>query len=271
MTYYLTFDVEDWFHAHNVLPAIKPDQWDDYEPRVERNVNRLLDLLAEYDTRATFFVLGWVADRHPTVVELIEAAGHDVESHGYNHKLLYEQNAEAVRRDLARSKNVLESIVDQSVTGYRAPSFSITPWAADILADLGFEYDSSRYAARHDRYGSVSVTEETTFTTLENGLTEIQLPTLEVGPMSIPWGGGGYFRFIPYRLFRRGLRRIGRDRDVVFYLHPWELDPHQPHQQLPRTNRLRHYHNLSETAGRLRRLLADFDWEPISTSMDGNH
>lgn len=271
MSYYLSFDVEEWFHAHNLRPAVSPSQWDRRESRVVETTTAILDILDRHDTEATFFVLGWVADRHPELVGRIADRGHEVASHGYDHELLYDKTPEEVRQDVERSLRTLEGIVDGPVRGYRAPSFSVVDWALDVLRDLGIEYDSSSYAvAGHDRYGSLSLEADASETFVDvDGLTEVRLAQLSLGPLSIPWSGGGYFRFIPYPVFERGVRRVGRDRDFVFYLHPWELDSEIPRVDgLPATNRLRHYTNLSKTAGRLDALIEAFDWEPIRAAPD---
>lgn len=262
----LSFDVEDWFHAHNLRQVVARDEWDDCEFRVAENTRRILDLLDDHETKATFFVLGWVADRVPDLVREIDNRGHEIASHGYNHELLYEQTSEEVRADLERSLDVLGELTDQRIRGYRAPSFSITDAATDALPDLGFEYDSSSFpVSNHDRYGSLSGGATETFAELNNGLVEAQLPRLEALGKGIPWAGGGYFRFIPYPVYRRGVERIASERDFIFYLHPWELDPDQPKfDELPLSYRVRHYTNLEKTASRLDRLLADFDWKPIA-------
>ena len=262
---YLSIDVEDWFHSHNLWDGLDQDRWDEYELRVQHGTNRILDLLDAYDTKATFFVLGHVADRAPEVVAEIAARGHEIASHGYNHRLLYEQEPEAVREDIVRSVEKLESITGQEVRGYRAPSFSITDWAIDILDDLGFEYDSSLFAAPvHDRYGGLSVDSTETFTEIRDGFTEVQLPLVDAKVTRIPWAGGGYFRVIPYRAYRHGLRRIARHRDCVFYLHPWELDPGQPRvTDVKWQYRARHYTNIARTERKFERLLSEFDWQPI--------
>lgn len=274
MTCLLSFDIEDWFHAHNLRPAVARSEWDTCEERVVENTRQILALLEKHDTTATFFVLGWVAERQPRLVEEIAAAGHEVASHGYNHKLLYRQFQDEVRADLKRSVDVLRSIVDVPVLGYRAPSFSITDEAVDLLVDLGFRYDSSSFAvAAHDRYGKLNTAEgdrSQTFLTLENGLIEARLPQVEIPVVgrTIPWAGGGYFRVIPYSIYRHGVRRVARRRPFIFYLHPWDLDPDQPrHESLPWSYRLRHYTNLDKTADRLDRLLADFDWQPIREAL----
>ncbi|MCS4039950.1 XrtA system polysaccharide deacetylase [Salinibacter ruber] len=270
MTFLLSFDIEDWFHAHNLRPAVSRGEWESCEARVVDNTRRILDLLEKHDTTATFFVLGWVAERHPHLVEEIAEGGHEIASHGCNHELLYEQSRENVRADLHRSVEILQSIADTAVLGYRAPSFSITDEAVEVLDELGFQYDSSSFAfSAHDRYGRLHTADTQasgTFVRLANGLLEARLPQVDI-PMTgrgIPWAGGGYFRFIPYSIYRRGVRRVAETRPFIFYLHPWDLDPDQPRfETLPWTYRLRHYTNLDKTAGRLDRLLADFEWQPI--------
>lgn len=263
----LSFDVEDWFHSLNLQPALDRSKWNDYELRVVQNTHRILDLLAKHDTKATFFILGHVADRAPELVQEIDERGHEVASHGYNHELLYDQSVDEVRNDLRRSKELLDSVIAGSVTGYRAPSFSITESALETLSELGFEYDSSHFPVKfHDRYGDINVTSAETVTSTDVGLTEVQLPSLDFLRIQIPWAGGGYFRVIPYWIYRRGIEQISTHRDFVFYLHPWELDSEQPRfDEIPYNYRLRHYTNLEKTEARLDRLLTDFDWEPIGT------
>lgn len=265
----LSFDIEDWFHAHNLRQVVSRDEWDECEFRVARNTRTILDLLDDHDAKATFFVLGWVAERAPDLVREIDERGHEIASHGYNHELLYEQSPDEVRADLERSLDVLEGLTDQPIRGYRAPSFSITDAAMDVLADLGFEYDSSSFpVSNHDRYGSLSARSNETFAELDGGLVEAQLPRLEGLGTGVPWAGGGYFRFIPYPVYRRGIEHIASERDFIFYLHPWELDPDQPRfSELPLSYRVRHYTNLEKTAGRLDRLLSDFEWKPIRAGL----
>ena len=267
---YLTFDVEDWFHAHNLRPQVDRDDWEDCEFRVEKNVQKILNLLDRYDTKATFFVLGWVADRIPAVVEAIVDGGHEVASHGYNHELLYRQSVPELRRDFEQSLEALEPHIVGSIRGYRAPSFSITDQAMEVLSQLGFEYDSSSFVnSFHHRYGELSASVETDATTDDDDILEVQLQGLNILETEIPWAGGGYFRFIPYRMFRHGIRRIADEGDYVFYLHPWELDPGQPRfEDLPLSYPIRHYTNLGATERRLERLLSDFDWQPMERALD---
>jgi polysaccharide deacetylase family protein (PEP-CTERM system associated) len=269
--YYMSFDVEDWFHASNLWHGLDRAKWDEYELRVVENTQRILNLLDEHDVRATFFVLGHVAERAPGLVESIHDRGHEVASHGYNHRLLSEQPPAAVRKDVRRSIDLIESITGEPVQGYRAPCFSITDAALDELASLGLRYDSSQFPVEaQDRYGSVATDEpDETFTTTESGMIEVQLPQFDAFGIQVPWAGGGYFRFIPYPIYRRGIRRITAERDFVFYFHPWELDPDQPRVSgIPRQYRIRHYTNLHRTESRLDRLLSDFDWEPIGAGVD---
>ncbi|MFC7176997.1 XrtA system polysaccharide deacetylase [Halosegnis marinus] len=268
MTYLLSFDVEDWFHAHNIRPAVSRDQWEAVESRVLGRTRRILELLSDYDVSATFFVLGWVAENHPEVVREIDRQGHEVASHGYNHELLYEQSPAEIRADIRRSIRVLNPLIQGEVDGYRAPSFSITDEAVQILADLELSYDSSSFPVTgHDRYGTLSMPSNEDIVTLDCGIQEVTLPQLNLGKR-IPWAGGGYFRFIPYEIYRRGVERIHSQRTFVFYLHPWDIDPGQPRQkEIPLSYRLRHYTNLDRTEDRLRRLLNDFDWQPIGQSL----
>jgi polysaccharide deacetylase family protein (PEP-CTERM system associated) len=267
--FYMTVDVEDWFHTHNLDDAIAREDWATLESRVLENTDRLLELFDTYDARATFFVLGWVADNYPEVVRQIDEAGHEIASHGYDHKLLYEKSATAIKDDLKRSLAAIETETSQTVRGYRAPSFSITTEATDQLLELGFEYDSSLFRVTgHDRYGSVDVSSNDTFATLDNGLREVQLPVFDAAGFNVPWAGGAYFRLIPYRAYRRGVRRAARDGPFVFYLHPWEIDPNQPRvSDVKWSYRMRHYTNLDRTEARLERLLDDFQWSAIEDAL----
>lgn len=266
---YMTVDVEDWFQTHNLAPGIPRNTWEARESRVERNTERLLDLFDEYDVTATFFVLGWVADHYPGLVEDIDRRGHEIASHGYGHELCYEIDRDELRRDLERADDVLSALVDQPIRGYRAPAFSITDAAVEELDRLGYEYDSSSFdAMRHDRYGTINVDGEAVFAPLRGtNLTEVRLSTLRIARKHVPWAGGGWFRFIPYSLFRRGVERIASHQPFVFYLHPWEIDPEQPRirEDIPLSYRLRHYTNLGRTERRLEDLLEHFDWQALSS------
>ncbi len=262
----LSFDVEDWFQVENLKPAIPRELWDTLELRVEANTRRILALLRERDVKATFFVLGWVAERCPELIREIDRDGHEVASHGYGHHLVYELTPDAFREDVLRSKRILENLVLKPVVGYRAPSFSITPetpWALDVLKEAGFLYDSSIFpVSLHDRYGFTGASSRPF--TWPNGLVEIPLAVYSIGKFSFPAAGGGYFRLFPYRYFRHVFARLNRNgQPVTFYLHPWELDPDQPRVRVPWFYRFRHYVNLRKTEGRLRRLLEDFRFTTI--------
>jgi polysaccharide deacetylase family protein (PEP-CTERM system associated) len=235
---------------------------------VTQNVERLLDLFERHDVSATFFVLGWVAEHCPEIVETIDAHGHEIASHGYNHRLLYEQSRDEVRTDIERSLDSLQPLTQQTITGYRAPSFSITDWAIEILQDMGFEYDSSYLRATgHDRYGSLEVNGTAPITSVKDGFREVQLPVISTPVGEFPCAGGAYFRVIPYPIYRRLITRV--QNPFVFYLHPWEIDPEQPRlRDAPLSNRLRHYTNLDKTEARLKRLLREFDWSAIESTLD---
>ena len=260
----MSIDVEDWFQVENLKPAIPRASWDQLAPRVEANVDRMLELLDQHQARATFFTLGWVAERLPDLPRRIVENGHEIASHGYGHELIYELSEEAFRSDVERSKKLLEDLTGKSVLGYRAPNFSITDWAIPILQELGFTYDSSSFPTlAHDRYGKLSGTRPgEMITEIEPGFHELCVSCLFVGSRGLPWGGGGYFRVIPYEIFRRGVRRIhASGRPFVFYIHPWEIDAGQPRVSVrPRLNRFRHYVNLRRCEGRFSALLGDFEW-----------
>lgn len=264
----MSIDVEDWFHVENLKRAIPRETWEGRQLRVERNTDRMLELLDEHDARCTFFVLGWVAERCPQLVERIASAGHELASHGYGHELVYELSEEEFRRDVERCKGLLEDVSGAPVRGYRAPSFSITEWSIPILQELGFAYDSSAFpTVAHDRYGSLSaVSGGKQVVELRPGFHEVCISCLMVGSRGLPWGGGGYFRVMPYGVFRRGVARILRSGEpYVFYTHPWEIDPDQPRVSgLPRLHEFRHYVGLGRTEGRFKALLEDFRWGTVA-------
>jgi polysaccharide deacetylase family protein (PEP-CTERM system associated) len=266
----LTIDVEEHFHASVFDRAIRRDQWDQLESRVCRNTDRLLSILDRAGVRATFFVLGWVAERYPALVRRIAACNHEIASHGYGHRLIYENTPEAFRADLRRAKRAIESAAGVRVFGYRAPSYSVTArslWALDILIEEGYQYDASIFPIHHDRYGIASSPRHAYRIWRRHGsLWEIPGSTVRLGGLNIPVAGGGYFRLLPYGWTRRGIARVNRQegQPVVFYLHPWEIDPEQPRIPLPRLQHLRHYANLGRTEDRLERLLADFQFDAIT-------
>jgi len=269
----LSIDVEDWFQVENLKVVIDRESWGRQSLRVETNVDRLLDLLATSGggVRSTWFVLGWVAERCPDVVRRIADAGHEIASHGYDHDLLDRLSPDAFRDDVERSKRLLEEITGSAVRGYRAPSFSITDWALPILRGLGFQYDSSLFrTVAHDRYGRLPGMPPQAVAEVLPGFFEVAISSMTVASASIPWGGGGYFRLLPYPLFRAGARKIQRSGDpYVFYIHPWEIDPDQPRPGgLPRISRFRHYVGLGRCEGRLERLVADFEWVTMGELVD---
>ena len=260
----LTVDVEDYFQVSALAPLIDRGSWDTRECRVERNVERLLDLFRERGARATFFTLGWVAQRYPQLVKRIVAGGHELASHGYGHLRASEQSRDDFREDVQRAKGLLEDLGGQRVQGYRAPSFSIghsNPWAFDVLLESGYRYSSSVYPVQHDHYGMPDAPRFPY--DARPGLLEIPLTTTRLFGRNLPAGGGGYFRLAPYSLSRWALQRVNTvdQRPAIFYMHPWEIDPGQP--RVPGTNlktRFRHYVNLDKTEARLGRLLRDFRW-----------
>lgn len=269
----MSVDVEDWFHVENLKEVVLRSSWDTRERRVERNTMRILELLEERGARATFFILGWVAERHPRLIRLIAAGGHEIASHGYGHELVYSLSEAEFRADVERSKKCLEDATGQPVTGYRAPCFSITNWAVAVLQEVGFEYDSSAFpTVAHDRYGRLSGVEMgRPIVELRPGFHEVCISCLPLGTRGLPWGGGGYFRLMPFRAWRAGVRRIMRTGSpYLFYIHPWEIDPGQPRVEgLGRISRFRHYVNLESCEERFRSLLSTLQWTSIRSVLDG--
>lgn len=269
----LSIDVEDWFHDENLKSVIASETWGQRRLRVERSTDRVLELVGEAGVRCTWFVLGWVAEQRPRLVERIAAAGHEIASHGYRHELVYTQSPDAFREDVARSKALLEQLAGAPVRGYRAPTFSITDWSIPILQELGFTYDSSFFpTVAHDRYGRLAdVPAHEPISELRAGFHEVALSCLAVGRVQLPWAGGGYFRLIPYPVFRRGVARIRRSGSpYVFYVHPWEFDPSQPRLRgLSPVPRFRHYVGLERVERRFTSLLRDFRWCAIADVLAG--
>lgn len=267
----LTVDVEDYFQVAAFSREIDPGTWDRYTLRVVDNTQRLLDLFAEHGVHATFFVLGWVAEHCPGLVRRIAECGHEVACHGFSHQLIYGQTPEVFREETVRSKSCLEDQAQRPVLGYRAASYSITRrscWALDILADLGFSYDSSIFPVRHDRYGIPGSPRWPYRLTTSSGgsLTEFPPSTVSLLGYRLPVSGGGYFRLYPYWITRAALSHINRSegQPCMFYLHPWEIDPEQPRIPAGRLSTFRHYTNLKRCEERLRRLLQDFEFAPAT-------
>lgn len=262
----MTIDVEDYFQVAALASAVGRCNWDSFESRVEQNTDRLLRLFDDAEVSATFFVLGWVADRYPSVVRRIFDAGHEVGSHGYSHELVYRQTPEEFREETHRAKAILEDITGFEVHGYRAASFSIrrtTGWAIRALVDAGFKYDSSIIPVRHDLYGVINAPAHPYTIELPDGRRLVEYPpsTVELSGQRIPVGGGGYFRLFPYWFSRRMLKSINQreGKPFTFYLHPWEIDPEQPRVRTKSLlSRFRHYNNLHKCEARLKRLLSDF-------------
>lgn len=268
----LSIDVEDWFHAANLAGVIPREAWDDCELRVERNTMRMLQILEAFNVRATFFVLGWVAERCPKLVRSIAEAGHEVACHGHGHQLITSLQPSEFRADVSRAKHYLEDLLGMPVRGYRAPSFSITDWAIPILQELGFEYDSSFVPTiAHDRYGKLTgVHAGTPVALLGDGFHEVCISCLRLGKRGIPWGGGGYFRLAPYALWEQGVRAILRSgRPYVFYIHPWEIDAGQPRiSGMKATEMFRHRVNLARCEERFIALAGSFRWTTIRDLID---
>lgn len=264
LTNALTIDVEDYFQVSAFAPYIARAEWNTRECRIERNVNQILDMLACHDTKATFFTLGWIAERYPEMVRRIVREGHELASHGYGHERVNEQSEAAFFADIQLAKIVLEDVSGSAVLGYRAPSFSIGEknlWAFDGLLRAGYRYSSSVYPIRHDHYG---MPESPRFSyEVRPGLTEIPITTLRLLGRNLPSSGGGYFRLLPYALSRWMLRQVNHQdgESGVFYFHPWEIDLEQPRIDgiNPKT-RFRHYVNIARMPSRLNQLLGDFKW-----------
>ena len=270
----LTVDVEDYFQVSAFAKNIDQNDWDSHPLRVEKNTYRLMDMFDEAQVKATFFVLGWVAERNRGLIEEIAKRGHEVASHGYSHQLIYNQTPEVFREETIRSKALLEDIVQVPVRGYRAASYSITKnslWALDILAETGFEYDSSIFPVRHDRYGIPDAEDvpHVIKTPKGHSLVEFPLSTAKIFNYKLPVAGGGYFRLYPYALTKAGLGQINR-RNIpfIFYLHPWEIDADQPRLEASWFSQFRHYNNLDRCELRLQKLLRDFQFGTVIEVLD---
>ncbi len=271
-----TVDVEDYFHVSAFASRIRPADWGQYECRVERSTNCLLELAAETETQGTFFVLGWVAERFPQLIRQIQTAGHEVGCHSFWHQLVYEQGAERFREDLLRSQDTLQQITGEAIRLYRAPSFSITLrslWALEILSEAGFVVDSSIYPVRHDRYGiPTAPLIPYTIPTPCGDIVEFPGMVCEVAKARIPVGGGGYLRLLPWSITRQLLHSIRRQhRPLNVYVHPWEVDTQQPGITASLKSRFRHYQNLSTTMSKLRSLLTEFRLGTMSQAISNFH
>lgn len=265
----LSFDIEDWFHVENLKQAINREEWDGQKLRVIGSTQRLLKLLDSYGFKATFFVLGWVAEKVPQLICEIHKLGHEIASHGYAHELIYKLTQSEFRKDVKKSKKILEEITGQKVLGYRAPSFSINDWAIDILHEEGFKYDSSLFQTfYHDRYGrikNINIKGNEGIIEIRKNFFEIPISSINFLKKGIPWGGGGYFRILPYCVFKYGVQRIlRRKKYFLFYFHCWEIDPLQPKIENIKFNyKIRHYCGLNKAEAKLKKFFNDFSFRPI--------
>ncbi|MCB2101291.1 MAG: DUF3473 domain-containing protein [Rhodobacterales bacterium] len=263
----MSCDVEDYFQVQAFANRVTRDDWDGFAPRVEANTNRVMDIFAAGGVKATFFTLGWVAERYPALIKRIVDEGHELASHGFAHFRVFEQEPEVFRADIRRTKALLEDTGGVPVRGYRAATFSIgrdNMWAFDILAEEGYAYSSSIYPVNHDLYGMPEAPRFAFFPTGAHPIEEYPITTMRLGSRNVPCGGGGYFRLLPYPVSRWAMRRVNTDdaRPCIFYFHPWEVDPDQPRMDgLSAKSKFRHYLNLDRMAGRLENLCKDFAWD----------
>jgi polysaccharide deacetylase family protein (PEP-CTERM system associated) len=266
----LTVDVEDYFQVSAFREQVAPADWPQFESRVVANTHRVMDVFDDAGVHATFFVLGWIAEHHPALVREIAARGHEIACHGYSHQLIYGQSQAVFAEETQRAKRLLEDQAQVAVNGYRAASFSITDasrWALDVLADNGFEYDSSMYPVRHDLYGTQVQAAGPHRIVAPGGKTLIEFPmtTRSVLGMTVPISGGGYFRLYPYRLSAYLLKQVNQESEpFVFYMHPWEIDPGQPRIRTSFKSKVRHYTNLDRFETKLRTLLRDFQFTSMA-------
>lgn len=266
----LTVDVEDYYMVSAFADIVRFEDWHKYESRVEKNTYALLELLDAHNTKATFFVLGWIAENHRKMVSDIHEAGHEVASHGYNHRLIYDLSPEEFRQDVRTSKRILEAVTGSPVIGYRAASYSIMKknlWALDILIEEGFRYDSSIFPIHHDRYGFPEAERFPHLIKRESGeIMEFPPSTYRIVNQNIPVAGGGYLRLFPSTITRRAIRTINKKekKPVVLYLHPWEIDADQPRLNGRLRSRIRHYLNLKSTMPKLINFLEEFSFRPVS-------
>jgi len=265
----MSVDVEDYFQVSAFEEHIHRDSWDRIPCRVVRNTERILELFSTYDVKATFFMLGWIAERYPRLVRSIVDMGHEIGSHGFEHIRVNLQDQCQFREDIIRTKSLLEDVSGTEVLGYRAASYSINSdnlWALDELQESGHRYSSSIYPIQHDHYGMPDAPRFAFYPHDKGGLLEIPISTVSLFGHRFPCGGGGYFRLFPYRLSRWAIAQVNQcdHQSAIFYFHPWEIDPEQPVQRgLPLKTRFRHYLNLGRMEKRLRMLLRDFRWGRI--------
>jgi polysaccharide deacetylase family protein (PEP-CTERM system associated) len=265
----MTIDVEDYFQVSAFESYINKSQWDNLSHRVEQNTNRILDVLAENNVNATFFTLGWVAERYPQLIHRIINEGHELACHGYEHIRVTEQSPEEFRLDIVKTKRLLEDLGGKEIKGYRAASYSIGAdnlWAHEVLFEEGFKYSSSVYPVKHDLYGMPEAPRFMYEPLVNKDFKEIPISTLKLVNKNIPCGGGGFFRFYPYFFSRLAYKFINNKEKEsgIFYFHPWEIDPDQPRQQnIDLKTRFRHYLNLNKTEQKVTNLLRDFKWDTM--------
>jgi polysaccharide deacetylase family protein (PEP-CTERM system associated) len=270
----LTFDIEDYFQVSAFDDHVEKDQWEHMPSRVEANTTKVLDLLSEAECQATFFVLGWVAKTHPRLIHEIANRGHEVACHSLEHRRVYQMTPEEFAADTRAAKQVLEDAGGVAVRGYRAPSFSINMrslWAFEILAELGFQYDSSIYPVKHPNYGIPEFSRFPFFVrTAAGDVMEFPMSTVEITRLRAPVAGGAYFRFLPYSYTRWSIRYLNEfeNRSACVYLHPWEIDPGQPRMDVSFSARLRHYIGLRKVEGKVRHLLSDFEFRSIGSLIE---
>jgi polysaccharide deacetylase family protein (PEP-CTERM system associated) len=267
----ISVDVEDYYHVSAFSKYINKTEWDSLESRVERNTQRILEIFNNEEVKATFFILGWIAEKYPKLIKEISDYGHEIACHGYSHDLIYTQSKEDFQKETIMSKRILEDIVGSEVIGYRAASYSITNrslWALDVLAQAGFKYDSSIFPILHDRYGIKNAEPFPHVVKTEKGNSIIEFPisTIKMLSFNVPISGGGYFRLYPYWLTRLGLRKINLDYNspFIFYMHPWELDVNQPKIDSNYISKFRHYNNIDKFETRLLKLVNDFRFTTVS-------
>lgn len=267
LTNIMTVDVEDYFHVGAFEKVIKRENWDTLEYRVPKNTLKVLKLFDKFEIKATFFMLGWVAKKSPQLVKTIVSEGHELASHGFWHQRVCVLSREEFYQDLKDSKAILEDLSGRLIKGYRAPSYSINhqnQWAFEVIEDLGFKYSSSIYPILHDHYGWPNAP-RFKFLSTPKGLIEIPISTTYLGNKKVPAGGGGFFRFFPYKFSKMLIDKVNikEQQPAIFYFHPWELDPEQPKQKGTLKSNFRHYLNLHKMEARLNRLLNDFRWGSI--------
>lgn len=273
----MSVDVEDYFQVSAFESIIERQDWENLPCRVEQNTHRVMDIFDQHQVKATFFILGWVAERYPGLVKRIVEDGHELASHGYQHTRVTEQTPEQFREDVTRTKAMLEDMGGVRIRGYRAASYSIGAknlWALDVLEETGHEYSSSIYPIHHDLYGMPSAPRFQFRPNGEKGLIEIPVSTFTLGKRRFPCGGGGYFRLFPYQLYRWTVNKVNQQdqESTMFYFHPWEIDPDQPRQQnISAKTRFRHYLNLERMESRLHSLLTDFNWDRMDRVFIDSH